>query len=245
MIALASSFLAHILALMLIALPSMTDAEPEPILITITPPQVVEQEKQADEFVEEPETVLPVAVQVEPATTQQDIEEREIEQIQTEESVIENSPPKVINNSGSAEIETGVSNPPMEEGGDNPEISDSGAIYPTDSGDEEIIDPVENTIDLDSILNGYRTLIFSQIQSHKNYPVSSRRLQQEGTVQVSFVVRTDGSISGISVSQSSGYSSLDQAAIDSVNASSPLPEIPDELNQSQLNLTIALEFSLE
>jgi periplasmic protein TonB len=47
----------------------------------------------------------------------------------------------------------------------------------------------------------------------QNYPETSVRLNEEGTTLLSFKVMTDGSVSGVSVSKSSGYPRLDDAAV--------------------------------
>jgi protein TonB len=48
------------------------------------------------------------------------------------------------------------------------------------------------------------------------YPEMSRRLREQGTVYLSVLVGTDGSVSEISVSRSSGSSRLDKAALEAV-----------------------------
>ena len=48
------------------------------------------------------------------------------------------------------------------------------------------------------------------------YPEMSRRLHEQGTVYLSVLVGTDGSVSDISVSRSSGSARLDKAALDAV-----------------------------
>jgi len=45
------------------------------------------------------------------------------------------------------------------------------------------------------------------------YPPTAQRLGQEGTTLLSFKVGTDGSVSGVSVAKSSGFDSLDNAAV--------------------------------
>jgi protein TonB len=47
----------------------------------------------------------------------------------------------------------------------------------------------------------------------QNYPALSMRLQEEGTTMLSFHVTADGSVSGVSVSKSSGFQRLDDAAV--------------------------------
>lgn len=48
------------------------------------------------------------------------------------------------------------------------------------------------------------------------YPLESRRRKEQGTVLLSLVLGLDGSVSSISVAQSSGFARLDDAALDAV-----------------------------
>lgn len=52
--------------------------------------------------------------------------------------------------------------------------------------------------------------------SPPRYPTESRRRREQGTVLLSVTVGVDGKVSGISVSQSSGFSRLDDAALSAV-----------------------------
>jgi periplasmic protein TonB len=48
------------------------------------------------------------------------------------------------------------------------------------------------------------------------YPASARRLHQQGIVRLRILIATDGSVTDIAIAQSSGFDSLDKAAIDVV-----------------------------
>jgi periplasmic protein TonB len=48
---------------------------------------------------------------------------------------------------------------------------------------------------------------------HKRYPRAAIAAFEEGVVQLSFTIEADGSVENITVSQSSGYAALDQAAV--------------------------------
>lgn len=52
--------------------------------------------------------------------------------------------------------------------------------------------------------------------SPPRYPIESRRKREQGTVVLSVTVGVDGKVSSISVSQSSGFSRLDDAALSAV-----------------------------
>ncbi len=51
------------------------------------------------------------------------------------------------------------------------------------------------------------------------YPPLAIRLNQEGTTTLAFHITTDGSISDVTVAESSGYNSLDEAAVHCASAS--------------------------
>lgn len=50
-------------------------------------------------------------------------------------------------------------------------------------------------------------------QCMQYYPSISQRLNEQGTVTLSFHITTDGGVSGVSVAKTSGYSRLDDAAV--------------------------------
>lgn len=51
-------------------------------------------------------------------------------------------------------------------------------------------------------------------ECQSQYPPLSRRLSEQGIVTVHFTVQADGSVSGVAVAKSSGFSRLDDAAIE-------------------------------
>jgi TonB family protein len=65
------------------------------------------------------------------------------------------------------------------------------------------------------------------------------------TLSVEFAVLTDGKISGLRISSSSGDAALDEATRDSVTASSPLPALPREFKGQYVRLHLGLSYSPE
>jgi protein TonB len=63
-----------------------------------------------------------------------------------------------------------------------------------------------------------------------------------GSVVVSFVVGSGGQASGIRVARSSGFPSLDQAAVDSVRRASPFPKIPEAAGRSSWPFSVPIVF---
>lgn len=92
-------------------------------------------------------------------------------------------------------------------------------------------------------LSAFRSMVQSRISGAKRYPSSARDAGQEGTVKVSFSVSPSGQPSGISVSSSSGYQSLDAAAQRAVSAAAPYRPFPRYLHSS-IRVTATVIFRL-
>lgn len=64
-------------------------------------------------------------------------------------------------------------------------------------------------------------LLHTAINEHKYYPLSALRMQQQGKVRISFRLFNNGNLDEVEVSQSSGYHSLDNAALLAVKSIQP------------------------
>jgi TonB family protein len=60
-----------------------------------------------------------------------------------------------------------------------------------------------------------------------DYPFLARVLDREGTTELAFTVLADGTVSGVKVAKSSGFDSLDDAAVDCVSQWHYRPAIKD------------------
>nr|WP_283848746.1 TonB family protein [Bradyrhizobium brasilense] len=78
------------------------------------------------------------------------------------------------------------------------------------------------------------------VESALIYPASARASGQHGRARVTFDY-LDGHVSGVSLSQSSGSSVLDQAALATVR-SAHYPPPPPEMSHRTLHLSIFVEF---
>jgi protein TonB len=87
-----------------------------------------------------------------------------------------------------------------------------------------------------------RTLL-SHIARYRHYPDQARRDRVQGTVQLVFAMRRDGTVTDVWVKTSSGHSALDRAAIDTIHDAQPLPRIPSDL-PDQLNISMPVAFNL-
>ncbi len=85
--------------------------------------------------------------------------------------------------------------------------------------------------------------IRSRIEHQKYYPRMAKRLSHEGVVHLKLVIAANGSIAELKLLMSSGYSSLDNAALEAVKKAAPFPD-PQGNNRKDIALTIPLSYSL-
>ncbi len=95
-----------------------------------------------------------------------------------------------------------------------------------------------------SVEQAYKTALQAEIARHRSYPRIARRLRQEGTVEVGFVVLADGRLTEIELVDSSGYELLDHAALQAVRGVRQFRPIPSELARKRWNLSVPLNFRL-
>ena len=85
--------------------------------------------------------------------------------------------------------------------------------------------------------------IRSRIEHQKYYPRMAKRLSHEGVVNLKLVIAANGSIAELKLLTSSGYSSLDNAALEAVKKAAPFPD-PQGNGRKDIALTIPLSYSL-
>ncbi|MBD3806617.1 energy transducer TonB [Sulfuricurvum sp.] len=82
------------------------------------------------------------------------------------------------------------------------------------------------------------------IDERKVYPKNAKRLKQMGTVIVRFKVVDDGTITNVSVIDSSGFELLDQSAKELLYNIGRFRAIPEELGSEPIDLTLPIEYML-
>jgi protein TonB len=95
-----------------------------------------------------------------------------------------------------------------------------------------------------SIEQAYKSALQAEIARHRSYPHIARRLRQEGTAEVGFVVLADGRLVDIELVDSSGHALLDSAAVQAVREVHRFRPIPSELARERWNLSVPLNFRL-
>ncbi|MGD8483286.1 MAG: TonB family protein [Thioalkalispiraceae bacterium] len=74
-------------------------------------------------------------------------------------------------------------------------------------------------------------LLHHAINQNKHYPLAALRMRQQGKVRVSFKLFNNGNVDALQVAQSSGYHSLDKAALLAVERIQPFQPAADYIAQ--------------
>ena len=82
------------------------------------------------------------------------------------------------------------------------------------------------------------------LKKHREYPESALILRQAGTASVYFVINRDGSLRDYRIEKSSGHELLDRAVIGMIERAQPLPQIPGNLDGTQVVLVVPVQFVL-
>lgn len=92
--------------------------------------------------------------------------------------------------------------------------------------------------------NEYLAHIRQTIDERKIYPKNAKKLGQTGTAEVTFTILSDGTITAISLSGSSGFALLDNAALQILTQLVKVKPIPKELTKTSWEITIPIEYIL-
>jgi protein TonB len=95
-----------------------------------------------------------------------------------------------------------------------------------------------------SALDRYKYELRLFLESRKIYPESAKRLRQTGTVVVEFKVSPQGELKDVNVSRASSSEVLNRAALDLVKRASSFKPFPKELQLSELQLKLPIEYVL-
>lgn len=87
-------------------------------------------------------------------------------------------------------------------------------------------------------------LIVKRVEELKRYPAEARLEQAEGRVVVKVVIREDGSVSETEILKSSGFRTLDEAALDLMRQSGPFT-FPHPLGKPSLTIKVPINYALE
>ncbi|MEQ1889496.1 MAG: energy transducer TonB [Alphaproteobacteria bacterium] len=216
-ISLAVSFAIHA-GLILWASLGLTSQEPAPASETTPRPMEISLVVLEDTLIPAPQETKPLSVKtpVPPETPKPKAPSRPVPQPQ----FVQSAPQKPVENSAPSE---GLS---------SPQVSAMPAAENTPSA------PLQDKAD-------YFAKLRAWVEKHKSYPRAARRDHIEGDALVLFTMNQTGVVLSSHIVKSSGYVTLDEAALGAVRDASPLPPMPDTLPQQQLVITVPFGFHLE
>lgn len=93
-----------------------------------------------------------------------------------------------------------------------------------------------------SQVNRWESGVLRHLGQRRKYPSDARQRGEEGRVVVQFSIDVGGNVLSVSIARSSGFASLDQAALELVRASSPVPRPPEGLPKSRLNIAMPIDY---
>ena len=86
--------------------------------------------------------------------------------------------------------------------------------------------------------------ILRRVEELKRYPASARIDRAEGKVVVKAVINEDGNLGEVEVFQSSGYLTLDKAAVETMRQAAPF-HLPHPLGQPRMTIKIPMSYRLD
>lgn len=86
--------------------------------------------------------------------------------------------------------------------------------------------------------------ILRRVEELKRYPASARIDRAEGKVVVKAVIHEDGNIGEVEIFQSSGYLTLDKAAVETMRQAAPF-HLPHPLGQPRMTIKIPMSYRLD
>lgn len=117
---------------------------------------------------------------------------------------------------------------------------DENALRPETPADEH----VESDENYENPAMRYHEVIKQKIEDARQYPFRARQQKIEGIVNISFNLRSDGTVWDIRIIQSSGMSILDTAAVDTIKKAAPFPAIPDSFGTDSITLRTSIVYQL-
>jgi protein TonB len=104
-----------------------------------------------------------------------------------------------------------------------------------------VLTPASSDIDQSDI---YKAQILNHIKKHRKYPLAAQRRGIKGTVNVDFLLYSDGTLGDIKVTKKSRHQILNNAAIESIKAGEPYPPFPSGMQEKSILIGVPITFNL-
>ncbi len=94
-------------------------------------------------------------------------------------------------------------------------------------------------------LGPYARQVQERVQGNWHVPEAQMVLRQKGWVAIRFNVQKDGTITDMQIVRPSGIPSYDQAAVDALRSSNPLPPLPSQVTAPKLGAVFRFFYNLQ
>lgn len=84
---------------------------------------------------------------------------------------------------------------------------------------------------------GYMRMLKERIESLWKYPKDAARSRHSGDLRIKFTIKRDGTLGNVNLLRTSGYRSLDKAAIKALEKASPYWPLPEDWEGETLEIT--------
>ncbi|MFT3988030.1 TonB family protein [Aestuariivirga sp.] len=91
----------------------------------------------------------------------------------------------------------------------------------------------------------YKSKILARLRSAKRYPDAARAKELEGTAVLTFTVSASGQLTSARITNGSGYSVLDSAALAMARGAAPFPPFPPGMNRAQMTFRVPVQFNID
>lgn len=105
----------------------------------------------------------------------------------------------------------------------------------------------EETISLDTVDKRYvpyTGIIKKRLAACWGYPKEAKENNMEGKAHALFSLSRDGHLTGVEITQTSGYEILDQEGLDAIRRAAPFPVFPESITVERLNIKVTFEYRL-
>jgi TonB family protein len=97
-----------------------------------------------------------------------------------------------------------------------------------------------------SAVKTYKSRILSKIQRMKYYPITAKRMNQEGVVLLRFILNKDGTLAGaVKVIKGCKHELLNRAGVKTIRKSLPFPSFPDSYLNDNIEFNVQLVYNLD
>jgi protein TonB len=93
-------------------------------------------------------------------------------------------------------------------------------------------------------LASWHRKIAIQLERHKNYPAPAQARHETGVTTVAFTIDRQGKVVASHIIRSSGFTSLDQETIATVQRAAPFPPPPANLPGPKFDFTVPIQFNI-